>query len=291
MELSLLLDVLPCLKKTSLIFSSDFKFHNSMIIEPPKKINKVYYRCCKQFNLDTISEMFKNETKIGIILISGSGYKFYVIIKTGSHLDVRCLDDGTIKLQKNQKKGGQSAQRIERIKNEKDNNYIKKVSEKAIKSFMIVDKSRANIDTIILSGPASRKKELYNNSTFKQFLGPYVSKFVNTREIDKVNPLTIYNKSLDVILNQHDKNVMKLVGDIEDLINIGSDKLIFGIDETISNMESCMIKSLLINSNLDNGLKQQINELNTYDCEILEFDSDSTETILIDYDVVGVRWY
>jgi len=99
----------------------------SIIIYSPKKIIKSYYRCDKRFHLDEILDMYSDSyVNYGIVLISGNAYRCYLLCVGTSHREFKLLNSDTIHLQKTKKKGGQSAPRFERIRQEKKHHYTKK---------------------------------------------------------------------------------------------------------------------------------------------------------------------
>jgi peptide subunit release factor 1 (eRF1) len=60
--------------------------------------------------------MYKDNTIFGIMLISGSTTHCYKVIKSGTYTDIQFINHKNVRLQKRQRKGGQSSQRIGRIR-------------------------------------------------------------------------------------------------------------------------------------------------------------------------------
>ena len=63
-------------------------------------------------------------------------------------------------LPKKHGRGGQSALRFSRLRNENRHNYLRKVSEKAVQFFISNDNNSPNVTGLILAGCADFKTEL-----------------------------------------------------------------------------------------------------------------------------------
>jgi peptide chain release factor subunit 1 len=278
--------VLERLRKPNIVFDTDC----SVIFEPIKRLKHAYYRCSKQFELSHIQEMYCQEKAYGIVLIYGNGYQIYRMIKSGSHIDYRCVSDIEIKLQKRQKKGGQSAQRIGRIRDEKEHLYIKKISEKMIDTFMIENKTKFNVECMICAGPAQMKQKVvkYIKENYKEF-SKMIKKVVDTDEINSSTIFSIYEKCADIISIDENKDAVELINRIKDLINDASDKLVYGIDDVLINLKSNNLSNLLINLDLDKSVKDMIYRLNDYGCTVIEADISIYKSIGID--VIGITWF
>lgn len=117
---------------TSRYGSSESKF----ILEefsPPLPIKKSLYRCDKIFHIDHILDLYQDQSKWGLIILSGEETSFYtcsVTQKDSSNEITQTIlsDQFTIHRLKSHKKGGQSAQRFNRIHDNQVAEYIKKIT-------------------------------------------------------------------------------------------------------------------------------------------------------------------
>jgi peptide chain release factor subunit 1 len=75
-------------------------------------------------------------------------------------------------LPKKHGRGGQSAMRFARIREEKRHNYIRKVAELATQHFITDDK--ANVQGLVIAGSASLKMDLQNSDLFDKRLSVIV---------------------------------------------------------------------------------------------------------------------
>jgi peptide chain release factor subunit 1 len=83
----------------------------------------------------------------------------------------------TVDLPKKHGRGGQSALRFSRLRDEKRHNYIRKVAELAVQHFITADK--VNVTGLVLAGSADFKTELSQSDMFDQRLVAKVIKVVD----------------------------------------------------------------------------------------------------------------
>ena len=83
----------------------------------------------------------------------------------------------TVDLPKKHGRGGQSALRFARLRDEKRHNYVRKVAELAVQHFITTDK--VNVTGLVLAGSADFKTELSMSDMFDQRLATKVIKVVD----------------------------------------------------------------------------------------------------------------
>lgn len=83
----------------------------------------------------------------------------------------------TVDLPKKHGRGGQSALRFARLRDEKRHNYVRKVAELAVQHFITTDK--VNVTGLVLAGSADFKTELSLSDMFDQRLAAKVIKVVD----------------------------------------------------------------------------------------------------------------
>jgi peptide chain release factor subunit 1 len=87
----------------------------------------------------------------------------------------------TVDLPKKHGRGGQSALRFSRLRDEKRHNYVRKVAELAVQHFITNDK--VNVAGLVLAGSADFKTELSQSDMFDQRLAAKITeeRTVSTR--------------------------------------------------------------------------------------------------------------
>ena len=265
------------LDKKIRVFST---YHGCLLFEPPKKIGQSFYMCDKRFHLDSILEMYKEGTTFGIVFITGKMYSFYKIIKTGEHYDSKKIYSSAVRLPKKQKKGGQSAQRFCRIRNNEEAAYIKKVSEKVIEYFVDLEASKATIKKLIFAGPSSKKEKLREEPLIQQYFSFNPVEIFNTSDLND----TVIFETLNNVKNLFENNNMleeeKILDFVKNLLETADDKTVYGIEE--------------INRNFG-ALKLVITDEETFPllkidtkCEVKIVSKERLNRII---GTIGLKWY
>ena len=271
----------------------NLSFYNdgSIILYPPKKISKSYYRCDKKFHIDTIIEMYDdaNTTKYGIILLSGKEYRLYLVELFGAqHKEIKLLACDTESLQKKQRKGGQSAPRFERIRQEKYLHYTKKLAEIIVQTYMRNNHTKYIVDHFIVGGCGDVKRNVMETDLFVQHIS---SRVVQTMTTGEINDGTIYDVcemcNSSIFRDIKDNKFDEIIGEIDELIQNNPDKLAFGqeinahIDE--NNLEKLIISDQISNDDIE-ILKNRVSK----NCSIMRI---GHEWISKYGQMVGIKFY
>ena len=181
----------------------------------------------------------------GIIFISGDGYSLYKITKSSNHYNYIKLYNESVTLAKKHNKGGQSALRFSRLQEISEQNYITKVSEKVIETFI---KSELKITKIFIIGNAGKKNLLEQS----EIIQTNFTKIFNIT-IESINSFSINNYLTHdikkVIMDYENELENNQINKLNELIQINPDKLYFGLDEIIKNLSN--IKELYYDESLD----------------------------------------
>ena len=202
--------------------------------------------------------MYENSINYGIVLLSGKEYRCYILEITGSNKNFKLVNSDTIQLQKHQKKGGQSADRYEKNRQIERNKYNKDVSEVIRDSYMTKNNTVCIIKGLIVGGVGDIKKEIMEQSLFMQYFTNILMKIVSTDSINDETIYDVYNKCLDVLSSYDVKLINSTIKEIKWLISKADDKLIFGIDEIINNLNECSIKKIIISEDLKDDEKMSV---------------------------------
>ena len=253
---------------------------------PPKKINKSFYVCNKQFTLDSILDMYKTneERRIGVILIDGDKFDIYIITKTGnSHYENKRIysDDGNAI--KRHRKGGQSSIRFARLADEKEEAYVNFVAETTIKYLMVDNNTTCLVEKLLICGPSNKKNYLKDHEFIIQYFSNKL-RLVTTAEITQ---RTIH-EILTVTSRQYfyeEDNLMfsNIISDIQQqLLLSNGDKFLFGITEVGNGIVDQIIKTVYVAESIS-----------------VHFNNSNTEIIVIPdvyldkigINCIGVKYY
>jgi peptide chain release factor subunit 1 len=271
------MDSCYALEKQSTVPSS-----TALLLEPPKKLMAAYYKCDSKFHLDSILEMFEEEEKIGVCLISGKELIIYTLTLSGSHVDYNVIKRVDIILANKHNKGGQSSNRFGRIVQIVRNNYVDIIVDNIISAYMCDNNTKCLVSNIVLAGPGEMKKNVSETAQFKQYFSKYLHKILPT---DTFHDKTIYEITDDIIHGVKCNSVKDIDNEINNLIQYKYDSLTFGESECIQGLKENNIKKLFVNK-----------------CEVSDdvklFENSKTEIIMTSSNIlktygnwIGVKWY
>jgi len=117
-------------------------------LEPFKPINTFSYRCQNTFETAPLAALLEDDEKFGFVVVDGNGVLYATL--QGNTKEV--LQRMQVQLPKKHGRGGQSALRFARIREEKRHNYVRRVCELTTQHFITDDKP--NVKGIIMAGSA-----------------------------------------------------------------------------------------------------------------------------------------
>ncbi|MFO8109556.1 MAG: peptide chain release factor aRF-1 [Thermoplasmata archaeon] len=122
----------------------------SETIEPPEKIETFLYRCDSEFYLEPLRNMIGEKAKYGLIVVDRS--EATIGLLNGNKVEI--LTNIQSMIPSKHSKGGQSAQRFERLIEGAAQQYFKKVGNKA--NHLLLDE---DLEGILIGGPGATKDE------------------------------------------------------------------------------------------------------------------------------------
>ncbi|KAJ1958873.1 translation termination factor eRF1, partial [Dipsacomyces acuminosporus] len=213
--------------------------------EPFKPVNTSLYMCDNKFHVEALAELLESDSRFGFIIIDGSGSLFGALC--GSNREV--LHKFTVDLPKKHGRGGQSAQRFGRIREEKRHNYIRKVAETAVQMFITNDK--VNVSGLILAGSAEFKNDLNKSDLFDPRLSAKVVKLVDVSYGGENGFDQAISLSQEYLANVKFIQEKKLIDAYFDEISKDSGKIVYGVDDTLKALDMGAVETLIVWENLD----------------------------------------
>ncbi|KAI9569025.1 peptide chain release factor eRF1/aRF1 [Boletus coccyginus] len=217
----------------------------SFDFEPHKPINTSLYLCDNKFHTEALSELLESDSRFGFIVMDGNGTLFGTL--AGNTREV--IHKFTVDLPKKHGRGGQSALRFSRLRDEKRHNYVRKVAELAVQHFITNDK--VNVSGLVLAGSADFKTELSQSDMFDPRLVAKVIKVVDVSyggENGFNQAIELAAESLSNVKFVQEK---KLIQRYFDEISQDTSKYCFGIDDTLRALELGAAEILIVWENLD----------------------------------------
>jgi peptide chain release factor subunit 1 len=152
-------------------------------------------------------------------------------------------------LPKKHGRGGQSALRFSRLRDEKRHNYVRKVAETAVQFFITNDK--CNCTGLVLAGSADFKTELSQSDMFDGRLQAKILKIVDVSyggENGFNQAIELAGETLSNVKFVQEK---KLIQRYFDEIAKDTGKYCFGVEDTLKGLDAGAVDTLIVFENLD----------------------------------------
>lgn len=214
-------------------------------IEPYKPINTSLYMCDNKFHTEVLSELLEADDKFGFIVMDGQGTLFGLL--SGNSRTV--LHKFTVDLPKKHGRGGQSALRFARLRDEKRHNYIRKVAEVAVQNFITNDK--VNVKGLVLAGSADFKTDLNKSELFDPRLAAKVIKIVDVSYGGENGFNQAIELSAETLSNVKFVQEKKLLDAYFDEISQDTGKFCYGVDDTLKALDLGAVEILIVFENLN----------------------------------------
>ena len=213
--------------------------------EPFKPVNTSLYLCDNKFHVEALNELLESDQKFGFIIMDGNGALFGTL--SGNTREV--IHKFSVDLPKKHGRGGQSALRFSRLREEKRHNYVRKVAELAVQNFITNDK--VNVAGIILAGSADFKNDLNQSDMFDNRLQTKVIKVVDVSYGGENG----FNQAIDLasetLSNVKFIQEKKLISKYFEEISQDSGKVCYGVDDTLKALELGAAETLIVFENLE----------------------------------------
>jgi len=155
----------------------------------------------------------------------------------------------SVDLPKKHGRGGQSALRFARLREEKRHNYVRKVAELAVQNFITNDK--VNVAGLILAGSADFKNDLNQSDMFDQRLQAKVIKVVDVSYGGENGFNQAIELASETLSNVKFIQEKKLINKYFDEISQDSGKVCYGVEDTLKALEAGAAETLIVFENLE----------------------------------------
>ncbi|KAJ3126734.1 Electron transfer flavoprotein alpha-subunit [Nowakowskiella sp. JEL0407] len=213
--------------------------------EPFKPVNTSLYMCDNKFHTGALASLLESDAKFGFIVMDGNGTLFGTL--SGNTREI--LHKFTVDLPKKHGRGGQSALRFSRLRDEKRHNYVRKVAELSVQFFITNDK--VNVEGIIMAGSADFKTELSQSDMLDQRLMVKIIKVVDVSYGGENGFNQAIELSGEVLSNVKFIQEKKLIQKYFDEISQDTGRYCFGIDDTLKALDLGAVEKLILWENLD----------------------------------------
>lgn len=213
--------------------------------EPFKPINTSLYLCDNKFHTEALSELLESDQRFGFIVMDGHSTLFGAL--SGNTREI--LHKFSVDLPKKHGRGGQSALRFSRLRDEKRHNYVRKVAELAVQNFITNDK--ANVAGLVLAGSADFKNDLNGSDMFDPRLQTKVIKVVDVSYGGDNGFNQAIELSAETLGNVKFVQEKKLIGKYFEEISQDTGKICYGLEDTLKALELGAVETLIVFENLE----------------------------------------
>ena len=214
------------------------------IIIPPLPVVKNLYLCDSKFHTEYIIDLFDDHIKYGFVIISNED-ALIATLKGTQRIIVKkiagCLITET-------RRGGQSANRIARIRTERRELYKNQIVDSCLLF--------RNINSIIVAGNGDFPIDVMNSIKEDTRINSKILGFIKTSHSDLHVALNEAIKKADNLMVENVSNEeSKYITKIQELIMNCPDKLVFGKQHIIDLDYDNLIEYILVNKNISNDVK------------------------------------
>lgn len=149
-----------------------------------------------------------------------------------------------VQLPKKHGRGGQSAVRFARIREEKRHNYVRKCCELATQHFITDDKP--NVKGLIIAGSAQLKNNVVESDIFDKRLSAIVLQLIDVsygQDNGLSQAITLGADALTNVKFVHEK---KIIGKFFEAIALDTGMIVFGVDDTMKALELGALETMLL---------------------------------------------
>lgn len=250
--------------------------------EPFKQLNQSMYRCDSRFHVEPLEDLLVNNDTYGFIIIDGNGLLLATV--TGNEKNV--VHHFNVDLPKKHGRGGQSALRFSRLRDEARHNYLTKSNE-MIKKYFTKD-NKPTVKGVLIAGIADFKHKLTEHGGFPYILKPLILGKLDISYGGENGLNRAIDLSKDIIPSVVLMNEKKILGEYFDHLNKETGLYCYGITDVMYGLEMGAINKLIVWDELP--LIRFVNEQD----EVVIMDPQKMETnkeqLTIKDDVLFLEW-
>lgn len=184
--------------------------------------------------------LLEDDEKFGFLIVDGSGALFATL--QGNVRTI--LQKISVELPKKHGRGGQSANRFARIREEKRGHYVTKVAEMAAQNFLTND--RPNVKGIIMAGSADFKTVINESERFDKRLKEVVIASYDVSYGGENGLNQAITQSADALTNVRFCEEKKMIQKFFEEIALDTGMIVFGVQDTMKALELTALDKLML---------------------------------------------
>lgn len=212
-------------------------------IEPPRPVETFLYRCDSEFYIEPLEGMVGEREKYGLIVVDRS--EGTIGLLNGNR--VESLKNIQSLVPSKHSKGGQSAQRFERLIEEAAHQYFKKVGEKANDLLL-----NENLQGILIGGPGRTKDDFADGGYLHHELEKKIVERFNTSYTDEYGLRELVNMAEDTLADLDVMKEKKLINRVmEEIRKPGGGLATYGEEQVRDALMMGAVETVLISDGIE----------------------------------------
>ena len=225
--------------------------------EPFKQINTFLYKCDNVFHVEILASLLETNERYGMIVVDGDGYLLGII--SGNITEV--ILKKYVVLPNKHNKGGQSALRFARMREEAIHNYITKVAE--ICNRVYIHDNKLNVIGVIFAGKADIKNKIAQSELLDKKIRDKILSVIDISYGDMKGFNEAIGKCGDIFKNVELIKEKEILREYFEHIAKDTNKYCYGIFNTIKLLKLGVIEKLIVWDKLSITYKPNIDEEDT----------------------------
>jgi len=221
----------------------------SELVFPPQPLKRPMYHCGKGFELEPLLAMLDDEQPTFAVVVIDGQSAVFATARGPEGEAVKVLKTVTTHNRGRCRRGGQSALRFDRIRDQVEAAFVREVAEVSNALF-----PSDEVAGVLLAGPANMKHLLAESSALAK---PLQSKVVATVETSQGGRTAVSEalrrgaEALSAFLHAPEQSV--LVEFFSKLQQDDTSRVVYGIKETLAALEAHAVKKLLVSRSMAEG--------------------------------------
>lgn len=248
--------------------------------EPPEELGVRLYRCDQTFVVDPLDEILEIKDLYGLIVIERNEATIGLLI--GKKIKVLQKFESFIPGKTN--KGGQSAARYARIRDNMAKEFFRKIAEVVKDEFF----DMKNLTGILVGGPGPTKEDFLKEG---QLVTALKEKVIGVKDIgyaDEHGLDLLVESSSDLLAEQEITQERKLMEDFFDKLGKDRDKTSYKLEEIRKALTMGAIDNLFISKKLEKSIQEELTRTAEQTAVTVHLISNETEEGLQFYNLGGV---
>lgn len=215
----------------------------SEVFEPPEELNIRLYRCDQTFVLDPLEEMLEIKEVYGLVVLDRREATIGLLIGK----KIKTLQKFNSMVPGKTTKGGQSAARYGRIRENMAKEFFKKIAEQVKQEFFDMG---GNLKGILVGGPGPAKEDFLKEG---QLVTALYNKIVGVKDIgyaDEHGLELLVEGSRDLLAEQEITKEQEIMERFFNMLGKEKDKTAYGIEEVEKALKYGAVEILLLSKKL-----------------------------------------